>query len=521
MSTSSDTQWKQGVAFVFALACTAALAANQPQYLLFNRAPGQGMYQGQPESLGRGAFEEVLALFPNRPERAVRTGLTYVFSVFRTPPETTVAALRVFLDAAERTDTPIVVQIDTEHWWEARPDLWNWWDPARPGFDPANRENVEWTGWAPDQAIKIAWRNWGRQIRVLPPPNLASPRYLEACRAELRRLVPIVLDWQARLPEGKKNLLVGIKLGHETSIGVNAYHYTGGNALLDQSAQNDPVLRLEENDVLARGRAQLGFATVKTSGLRTSGNLTEVDLRDVCHRYLAMLCEEAAKLGVPRNQLFTHGAGWKNAELLYDVPVNPHACPGWSFYKHAADPAQDTGVQRNLARNEAPYWAACEYFLASHEAGAWKEALTRMLADPRCRYAGIFNWETLVAHPGIVKGVREFLESQPRHVTTIFRQPEVTDTKSVEACVIAEVHPQSERFYVRLGNFGKGVPLVPQVRDVRVWTGLHVPAGYQLCPQGAGDGTTVQVTGREIGIWIDSDHPRPAMGSLLPVAPAY
>jgi hypothetical protein len=33
--------------------------------------------------------------------------------------------------------------------------------------------------------------------------------------------------------------------------------------------------------------------------------------------------------------------------------------------------------------------------------------------------------------------------------------------------------------------------------------------------------TAVQVHGREIGIWMDSDHPRPALGSLLPITPAY
>ena len=186
------------------------------QYILFNRAPGQGMYQGNPESLGRVQFDEVLTRFPNRHPARIQTGLSYVFSPFRTPPETTVRALRVFLDTAVETKTPVLVQMDTEHWWEARPDLWNWWDPARPGLDPANRENVEWTGWSPDDAIKIAWRNWGRQIRVLPPPNLASPRYTAACREETRRLVAVVLAWHAQLPADKKHLLVGIKLGHET-----------------------------------------------------------------------------------------------------------------------------------------------------------------------------------------------------------------------------------------------------------------------------------------------------------------
>ena len=93
------------------------------QYILFNRAPGQGMNQHVPETLGRKQFEEVLAQFPNRPEARVQTGLSYVFSCFRTPPETTLAALKTFLAAAEETDTPVLVQIDTEHWWEARPDF--------------------------------------------------------------------------------------------------------------------------------------------------------------------------------------------------------------------------------------------------------------------------------------------------------------------------------------------------------------------------------------------------------------
>ena len=83
------------------------------------------MYQGQPESLGRAAFDEVLAQFSNDPNKRVQTDIRHIFSVFRTPPETTVKALRVFLEAAKQTSTPVVVQINTEHWWDARPDLWN------------------------------------------------------------------------------------------------------------------------------------------------------------------------------------------------------------------------------------------------------------------------------------------------------------------------------------------------------------------------------------------------------------
>ena len=389
--------------------------ASRTQYILFNRAPGQGMYQGAPETLGRKSFEDVLSRFPNRSGGRIQTGLSHVFSPFRTPPETTLKALRTFLEAAELTDTPVLVQIDLEHWWDARPDLWNWWNSAKPGYNPANRENVEWTGWSPDDAIKIAWRNWGRQIRVLPTPNLASPRYTAACREEIRRLVPVVMDWHGRLPPDKKHLLIGIKLGHETSIGVNGYHYPSGNDLLARPAAEDPVRGLKTDDVLARGVAQIGYAVLKYSGIRTNGTLTESELRDAAQRYLEMLCREAAQAGVPRERLFAHGAGWKDGELTYDVPVNAYACPGWSFYKHAADPRKDAGVQRSLAKSDAPYWAATEWlFQGKRETVAWRNALANTLSDPRCRYVCIFNWESIRSSEAVLKSISELVETSGR-----------------------------------------------------------------------------------------------------------
>ncbi len=378
------------------------------QYIIFNRAPGQGMFQGQPETLDRRQFDEVLEEFPNRPGATIQTGLSYVFSPFRTPPETTMKALRVFLEAAEQTETPIVVQIDLEHWWQARPDLWNWWDPKQPGYRPTNRENVEWTGWSPDNAVKIAWRNWGRQIRVLPPPNLASPRYLAACREEIRRLLAVVMAWYKKLPEEKKYLLVGVKLGHETSIGVNAFHLPDGNALLERSAEEDPTVTLDHGNLPSRGMALIGYAALKTSGIRSSGEPTAAELAMVAHRYLETICAEAAKVGVPHDRLFAHGAGWKENEAFYDVPLNRFACPGWSFYTHAADPRKDHGVQRNLAKSDASYWAAAEWLLhGPRETGRWRDALTNTLAGPQCRYVCIFNWESIRNSQPVLDAIEE------------------------------------------------------------------------------------------------------------------
>jgi len=132
----------------------------------------------------------------------------------------------------------------------------------------------------------------------------------------------------------------------------------------------------------------------------------------VARRYLEMLCREAAQAGVPRECLFAHGAGWKEGELQYDVPMNGYACPGWSFYQHAADPQKDTGVQRNLRRSQAPYWAATEWLLqGTKDAAAWRKALSNTLADPRCRYVCVFNWESIRASETILKAVAELVEA--------------------------------------------------------------------------------------------------------------
>jgi len=109
----------------------------------------------------------------------------------------------------------------------------------------------------------------------------------------------------------------------------------------------------------------------------------------------------------------------------------------------------------------------------------------------------------------------------PSGSEAIFNQPTTTSAHAATTCVIGEVHPESDRFYVRIGNYGKTTPIVSQAWDAGAFTGLKVPAGFQFGPIATENSSAVQVHGREIGIWIDSDHPRPALGSLLPITPAY
>jgi hypothetical protein len=387
--------------FPLLLLLVAADTRAEGQYIVFNIIPGESY---------RTIFEQVARTTGGRSPEHIGIGIAAIFSYLNQPREQTKRDLSEFLALSEEFNIPVVVQLDGEQWWEGRPDLWNWWDPKSPGYDSANRENVEWYGWGPQYAMKIAWRNWGRQIRVLPPPNFMSKRYRDACHEEMRIFVPLVLQWWRRLPAERKGLFIGIKLGWESAIGVNSFYLPDGNALLGRPEADDPQVVLKGERVPDRGVAAIGYAAVTTAGLATSGTLKEADLATIVARHLKDLCGLAAKLGVPREKLFTHVGGWKEEELLYDAALNRYTCPGWSFYRHAIDASKDKGVQRVLSRSDAPYWAAVEWMLMDDSSATdWHDALMRTLAIPKCRYLCIYNWSGIRDNHGAVEGIRAVL----------------------------------------------------------------------------------------------------------------
>lgn len=360
-------------------------------------------------------FEEIRQLTKGFGAEKTGLGIGGIFSYFNEPRDQCAAHLLEFLSLAEQYRIPVVVQLDGEQWWEARPDLWNWWDPARQGYSPRNRLNVEWSGWSPNDALRIAWRNWGRQVRVLPPPNLMSPRYRRACREEMRVLIPLILSWWERLPSDRQDLFIGIKLGWESSIGVNAFYYPGGNDLLDSAESADPHQEVDVEQVPARGFAPVGYAAVTSVWQRGTGVPTEFQLAEIARRHLDDLCALAAALGVPREKIFTHGAGWKDEELMYGAAVNQYSCPGWSFYKNAYDATKDRGVSNALRRSDAPYWAAVEWMLMdSTRTDAWRRALSRTLSIPKCRYLCIYNWGGIRENKGAIEAIKGVLHGEAR-----------------------------------------------------------------------------------------------------------
>lgn len=360
------------------------------------------------------SFGEVASVFGKTTDGSTAIGVGFIISYFQMSPGRAAARLKQYLSLSRQFDLPVIVQIDGEQWWENRPDLWNWWDEKKPGYDPANRHNVEWTGWTPDSAVKIGWRNWGQQIRVLPMPNLMSPAYRKACHDEMKKLVPIVVDWWNSLPEEKKYLLAGIKVGWESAIGVNNWYYPNGNKLLERPEREDPDYGVQTDSLPDRGVQAIGYAAVSTLGLASSGKLKESDVTQVVRRHLEDLCRLSADLGVPRERLFTHCGGWSRGESLYSAAVNSYSCPGWSFYQHAADPRKDTTAMKALERSDAPYWGAVEWlYQGGNTKAQWLSAIENTLSGNRIRYLCIYNWDGIKNNPDCISAIKETVQNSP------------------------------------------------------------------------------------------------------------
>ena len=384
----------------------------EPRYIFINKAPGIEWNVAHPESFTEAGFREILDTVQPPENPALLLGVTHVFDIFRADIPTLTESLRRFLAASEATGMPVLVCFDGQNWWEQRPDLWNWWDPEQPGYDPDNARNVEWTGWDPSHAVKIGWRNWGSQIRVAPAPNIASPEVIEAHLERLEVLVPIVVEWYRALPETKKELLGGVKFGHEAGIGVNAYHYPDGNQYLGQDAANDPKQSYDPKQGWQGGLAMIGYAAVKTAGIKTEGTLTRDDIAEVTRRYLEVLCKTAHQAGLPQHLTYTHQGGtyapW-DKHIPFSAACNDYATPGYSFY--FTDPHDAKGLQEVLG--EERRWAAVEWWWAAKDAAGWRHHFERTLNFENCRMIAIFNWNCgfkFKEEAGGLEALRELLQ---------------------------------------------------------------------------------------------------------------
>ena len=338
-------------------------------------------------------YPQISTAFGPQSGKKVAVGNAILIYMFSRPMEQFKELLDRHFSMAEEYDIPILVELDPITFGQDVPELWNWWDPTKPGYDPKNKENVEWTSWSSEDAVKVGWLNWGRQIRLLPMPNLFSPAYQAAVKDRMDQFMTWTADWYKSLPKSKKYLLGGVKITGELGFGVNNWYYPGGNSYYDKPEEEDPKGGIRVDEMPSRGVGQIGYAALKYSGIRSEGEITPADIYSLEKEYARFVADIAQGYGFPRGMLFSHSGG-AGDDLA--AAVQPNSCPTWSFYwAEAADPSLTPQVSKYLKMSDAPYWGCSEWNIGDKPKEDWTEALRNCYSIPGCRFISLFNYGTI------------------------------------------------------------------------------------------------------------------------------
>jgi hypothetical protein len=318
------------------------------------------------------------------------------------------ALLQKDLAMARESQIPILVQVDTETYLPA--SLLNWYDPNLPGYDPAKTADVEWHGWDRSTAIKLCWRNWGSPFRIGPAPNFLSARFQAYEKGIYYAFVPVVLEWYNNLPAEKKWLFVGWKCGWESAYNGNYRFFSNGNAYYGSTI----------NPAWSNHYEPLGYNAAKTSGIRTSGTLTENDYARLVGMHLTYLAKLAIDAGVPKSKISVHGTYYHTVQEDEESLTNPFSNPGSSFYPSSSVCwASNTALFREAVHTaEAKYGATGygygEFNLFTSDYKAWLSWFkARLHDDPDCLYQALYNYDSMYGRPDVERALLDAMAQCP------------------------------------------------------------------------------------------------------------
>lgn len=315
----------------------APAASQEPRYLIF---------WSEPEEAGE--LAERIGMKGDGKTRLLGFGLpTPTFEIEERLP----GRIRGAFAAARKHDMAVMLHFDFHQAWKNRPDLWNWFDPSKPGYDPDNKFNVEWHGWD-GPPNKVHYLNHGVLERLPPNMCLTSKR----TRAEVTRIVakviaPVLREEIAKLrAEGKEALFAGVLVGSEPSI--DDYSTPDPDRTKMMTEDGVPATRLGYRALLDRGFG----AGHPPDDFRQA-------LARIIQETIAFWCEQFVDAGIPADKLYPHVAAPAPIEMM-NAPIwtafNTYSRPGWTTYAvevlgHSFRPIYD-----ELAKHGNPAWAGVE-----------------------------------------------------------------------------------------------------------------------------------------------------------------
>ena len=216
--------------------------AAEPRYVTFLRAPGAWgaitkdkpfgnqcpdngcVTEWVPDSCTEQTFRSILTtLGLNGTENPhMKPAVKILFNINNISTAVLEKSIAQCLAMSAKTKVPIFVALQGQWWWWGS-GLWNWFDPAQPGYDPANKANVERHSWAAGTELKVSWHDWATIVRQEPAQNIHAPKVKQFTVQNQQKLGGVVVKWWKALALEDKHLLAGVLVGREAGIGYNGW----------------------------------------------------------------------------------------------------------------------------------------------------------------------------------------------------------------------------------------------------------------------------------------------------------
>jgi hypothetical protein len=307
-------------------------------------------------------------------------------------------AIKQLFDIAKRTNVAVHFNVDDHIGWDERSDLWNWYDPARKGYNPDNKKNVEW----------YDWEGTPNKRRYLTPAGVPAqtPHMCynsPAIQNEISRIIshivgPALREEIAKVnKENKEYLFAGLTVGAEA--GFDDYSVIpqisfAEKILLHVLPNADPVqkqmlqmfrqaARLMDEDKAPHG-GRLGYCSLTNAGYSKTHPPADINaaLADVNQKFIAFWDKRFAAAGIPCSRIYTHVAASPPQDATNNAPIgiafNLYARPGWTTYPQGTLGNGFQPLYEALAKRGIPAWGGVEAnntALVSQKAPSWEKYL--------------------------------------------------------------------------------------------------------------------------------------------------
>jgi hypothetical protein len=282
-------------------------------------------------------------------------------------------AIKESFETAIRTNVAVHFYVDDHIDWDKRPDLWNWYDPAKPGYRPDNRKNVEWYDWegtpnkrrymtpvgSPSQSPHMCYNSPAIEKEI---GRIVSEKIGPALRKEIDALE------QAQ----KEYLFAGVTVGAEA--GFDDY---SAIPTLDHVPRNpDPnnplqmqiaKLATEAATLMDQDKAphsSLGYCSLTNAGYSKANPPADINraLAEVNRTFIAFWDKKFVDAGIPCSRVYTHVAApqSQSGDAPIGIVFNPYARPGWTTYPIGTLADGFQPLYDALAKHGDPAWGGVE-----------------------------------------------------------------------------------------------------------------------------------------------------------------